>query len=703
MEEKLNNILKSVNYNNEVEFKFKHKNINKKDIEKVCNSWFTKKPTQEESIVYIFPNGLRIIETAEKKIYEQKRRILNKKIYDDVNYLKTEFGINFSESSERTIDSSWFSDKNKYIMKRTRKRTSYQNKSFRVDLSFIKEDSNYELEVEVIKQNDNVYELIMKLLRAIQNTSIPLSNTTINIVKNVIKTFLKQEYFSFPGPLPHTVKQDTLNNISCGYAISDKSDGERAIILIDSNQHCFSIKRNKNIHYIGNTKHPKNYIYDSELIDDKYYIFDVLYANKDVRELSYIDRYKYINNDNKVFYKKPVYFENISQYIQTIDQTKNYKTDGIIFTPIYKKYYNEKIYKWKSKNTIDFYCTKIENNKYRLEIAGLSKDGVYMHFPFSGIDGKGTFYIDGEYITNDIFKNAKDTIEIKNKSESFVGEFHFMPQKKEWKLERIRDDKTFANHVKTVNDAWDAISNPIRKNNLSEVLKFNCSRILHNKIKKELILKYTSDKHVLNIGIGAGGNFKKYTNAKVLSLVGIDIKDYQYEFKNLDFTFYKVKNNSFKIKDITSKKFDIVCSFFAIHYFFKSRATIENLINNIKFALHPNGIFICTFMEKSKVLNIINKKHNLFHIKQLSNNQIEVKVNGTQYFKNESSKEYLVDTKLFTTLLKENGFEVISKKSFDEYKDLVQYKILSNDEKIFTSLHTALVVKKIAKNVSLVN
>lgn len=701
MENLINPLLRSVrSYDNEIEFKFKYSIIDPSDIISFCKKQKLKYLKQEDTS-YIYKEGFRIIKNSntKKKIIQKKERISKpKEIVNIINILNREYLINFAESNESEIDPKYFKFSEKdFLFQRSRKRMSFFNDLYKIDITFINETNKYELELEIFKNGTYITKLIENLLSIVQDSIIPLSLSSILAIKNSIKTLLNKPQFSFPGSLPHTIKHDTLHNISCGYSISDKSDGDRAIIFIDSNHFCFIIKRNKTISCIGQVKHKKNYIYDTEYIDKKFLIFDTLYANKDVRDLSYTERYNMIEEDKKVFFKKQVYFENISTFVETINN-KKYKTDGIIFTPIYKNYNNEQIYKWKTKNTIDFFCKKINEHVYQLQIAGSTKDGKYTHFPFTGIDGKGTFIINNEYHSNIIDKNIKSTVELKIDRDLFIGEFSFMPRKKEWKLEKIREDKTFANHIKTTNDAWEAISKPISKKHIKDQLEYNCSRKFHNKIKKELIEKYTSNKKVLNIGIGAGGNFKKYSNAKVLSLVGIDIKNIEYNYKNIDFTFYKVKNNSFELNKLTRIKFDIVCAFFSIHYFFRSEETIQNLIRNLHLALNKGGVFIATFMDESKVLKVIDKNYQLFKIKKLKLNQIEVQVSGTKYFKNNTSKEYLVNLNNLSKLLKHSGFEIIERKSFEEYSDYIEYKMLNKEEKLFSSLHTTLVVKKIKDN-----
>ena len=127
-----------------------------------------------------------------------------------------------------------------------------------------------------------------------------------------------------------------------------------------------------------------------------------------------------------------------------------------------------------------------------------------------------------------------------------------------WNILRTRHDKTkkmmdtnskFGNHIKIAEDIFEIIKNPFdlvftnnndniyyeKKSNLGkEMRKFN------NHIKNNLIQKYTSNKTVLDVGVGKGGDIHKYYHAKVKCVVGVEPSNYDlFERKDSAINRYK--------------------------------------------------------------------------------------------------------------------------------------------------------------------
>jgi hypothetical protein len=148
------------------------------------------------------------------------------------------------------------------------------------------------------------------------------------------------------------------------YAMTVKLDGERVLLFVDSNKNIWSISRR----YVFNkltrtTKLPGLCIFDCELFNNRFHIFDVLYyAGKDVMKEKLLDRLNHIKEFKSIksITRNKYFFGNGEQlYKQALKSLPLVKNDGLIFTPIDREY--TKKYpplKWKEANTIDLRIRK---------------------------------------------------------------------------------------------------------------------------------------------------------------------------------------------------------------------------------------------------------------------------------------------------------------------------------------------------------
>lgn len=183
-------------------------------------------------------------------------------------------------------------------------------------------------------------------------------------------------------------------------------------------------------------------------------------------------------------------------------------------------------------------------------------------------------------------------------------------------------------------------------------------REFHNWIKSIIIYSYCSPyklknsnditrTSVLDIGCARGGDILKFYHAKVGEYVGIDIDYYTIfsstdgavsrynEFKKKFPGFGKVqfihadgavpfesKKQENKLPNMTeenkqlidkifkkNKQFDCISSMMAIHYLFESDITVNNLIENIKTHLKPNGYVIFTLFDANLVMDKMGDKN----------------------------------------------------------------------------------------------
>ena len=430
----------------------------------------------------------------------------------------------------------------------------HTSKLWKIDITKVlqNQDRVYEIELEFLNIKGNLREIcdigntiIIKILQLCQNSDNIIKNDFASEQLSIYSRLLRLNQplpFTKIHPLPFAISKDKFNSgeLSCGYSVTDKADGLRVILFTNSRGEASYVSRFKNasemfkqLIFIGNVLNmPKNTMVDCELIENVFYAFDVLvFNNTDVREKSLPERLNTISS-----FKKPsstkIKFQMVSKTFYISDMYTNahniwknrkafpYELDGLVFTPLYQRYNNDKTFKWKSHNTIDFYIekqrtTSSSSEKWKLYIGSFDKQSIYQHISFNGIDGK-FYYKSKTPVLQETELSIPKTYQYAIVSEKIgskypdksVIEMKFV--KDNWVPVTHREDKTFANNIPAVNDAWDAITKPITLANIKKGVDAFCGRKFHNAIKDHIIGKYMKRKLVLDIGSGAGGDISKY-------------------------------------------------------------------------------------------------------------------------------------------------------------------------------------------------
>lgn len=216
-------------------------------------------------------------------------------------------------------------------------------------------------------------------------------------------------------------------------------------------------------------------------------------------------------------------------------------------------------------------------------------------------------------------------------------------------------------------------------------------RLFHNRIKCDLIRKASlekSDIHLLDIGVGRGGDMFKWDQCGVEYAIGYDpelsyIEEAKRRFShsNLigkrDYHFvHALSMDSLKLPD---QSMDIVSCQFAIHYFFRSESMLVNCLEQIRRVLRSDGIFIGTFMDGDVVMghtcNGTQKYSNgamMMYVPQESKHTfaipLKVHLTGTLYFgENTVSNEYIVFKDVLRRYCENVGLELVEFKLFQSY------------------------------------
>jgi SAM-dependent methyltransferase len=642
--------------------------------------------------------NIRRVESSNSTIYEMKERL---------NVIDVQPNYRLAKSKEKRgamykLLFEKASSNKEYTI--TRDRISFKKDNLRVDLT--QGAGKYQVEVE-FSGRVGACKLIEEISEMIEDSYTKGS---------VIAEYRKLMGPKFAGPLPQTLTLDAFKKrilTKKNYSVTEKADGERYLLFVDSNGNMSLLSRGMNIVFlkgVGSKPDFAGTVLDGELYRGKFYTFDILmYKGQEARKLKLPDRlmglYRVLMEMRVPILKMKTFFvdngKDIMEYpSQTKTSYKNiyeaaskvwgqkksypYPLDGLIFTPTDDQYFSKGILKWKDENTIDLYY-----NGSKLYLAGFGADKKeYKNYPFGGVDGSGTFYTKDKKVMNDIFTDEKAPESVRKgvlqtpiTGPAGVGEFVF--EKNTFKLIRKRTDKQFGNGILASNQVWESITKPLTIAELSAGP--GAMRDFHSEIKSKMIMKYTKGKAVLDIGSGKGEDVGKYIKAGAKKVVGFDLVQEEYPHPNY-MKFYKMNGPVYSVKNYINKSdvFDVVNINFAIHYFLRNKAMFQSLVMNIHENLKKGGILMATVLDGRLVYQALKNKpmvntNKVTFTKKYNNatnfnspkfkllgREVEVMVKGTKYF-NKPISEFLFNFEKFMRIMEEMGFELVEKGNFSEF------------------------------------
>lgn len=503
------------------------------------------------TIDYYLDGKKRVTQEGDKYYAINKNTIYSKILFIEGRDIKVSIAY---ESETKPVK-----EPKNYKLKRVKDRISYIQDNFRVDITEVEEneDKRVEVELEVVdseKFDVNVFEAKINSLYTYMTDTrdevVVFMNSSLLANKN---NNLKNIYSVLSRPRDLLIRDFTKDGLMENYTISVKADGLQKIMIFYQNKvYLFSLVDNDidksflflttyenkdwdNTILIGEWVDKKNHYYDHDYI---YLPFDCLvYQNKDIRKENYLQRLGYIDNfyeekiNNTYILQKKIFtyetngesFYGATNAALDAEKEVKYKTDGLIFTPIYSPYITsgqklslsmqrERIlskypdvckYKPSEKLTIDFLVR--EDGLY-------SKEGKFIgnkKYPFT----EKNYIFDKKYIGKIVEFSPKN----------IDGTIIYEPLK-------VRLDKNFPNRNKQIIDNWELIHDPItistmRGTNVQLLRKY------HNQIKSFLLEKIKG--YVIDIGAGAGGVFKKYTaNISIKKVLSIEPnKEFGKEFE----------------------------------------------------------------------------------------------------------------------------------------------------------------------------
>ena len=384
---------------------------------------------------------LRMIINKDKSYVIQMKKKLR-------HYDNKEYNFRIAEADEIPMNMTMGAFRKNYTRTslRDKYRTSFVSDDVRLDVTKVIQDGTkiYEVEIEILKTTKSaikkVNNLVVALMKIVQKSDYVVSNSVTQKMLRGYASLASLRSPLFIGPLPYTFSKNKFDNgaLSCGYTVTDKADGVRYLLYVDNNSEGLLIGRANErelltkVVYVGKVYVHKNTILDGELVGNHFYVFDcVVYNKSNVSQKNLNERLVFAKvslqqqsparsssikmsparsssikmsparSKTMISIKMKKFSKDVypsSAEIWSNRKSLPYMLDGLIYTPIYKPYYNNNIYKWKDVDTVDFMIIKKPNNVFKLHIAGTDRNNVYTHFDFKGFDGKGTFMQKGRTV-----------------------------------------------------------------------------------------------------------------------------------------------------------------------------------------------------------------------------------------------------------------------------------------------------------------
>lgn len=268
-------------------------------------------------------------------------------------------------------------------------------------------------------------------------------------------------------------------------------------------------------------------------------------------------------------------------------------------------------------------------------------------------------------------------------------------------------------------------------------------RKFHNWVKRELLTQ-TSDMvmednninkdkiSLLDLAVGKGGDMQKWYDNGIMHVVGFDIDENSitearnrfdqllmnlkkrgvrvlpvYEYYVMDLS---QKSNLEKISNILKqRKFNIVSCQFAIHYFFRNKESLINLMTIVKDYSLKGAYWIGTTVNGDMVMDLLKGKkiigNNIYSIEKKYNEVVNAynntylvalgeKTDTEHYFANKKSEEYLVTIDELKIVCEKMGFLYVGVIDFEIWYKSFGQNIMSGDEMEYSFMNFSFVFKK---------
>ncbi len=426
-----------------------------------------------------------------------------------------------------------------------------------------------------------------------------------------------------------------------------KTNGKRFFMLIIKNN-CWLISVPYTITKYGtvNTNDYDGTYLDGELridINDNgvneysYNAFDILYyRSKSVKNRNFDERYSLLKEFSGII--EPYYgsftikipntngdiYQRIRDSLHQHDVLENEdkdSVDGIIIQS--SGAYNSKTFKWKpiDKMTIDFFVKPIENISDYPHI--LNEDNIDRACFLMTKDRRNNIV----FTTN--YPKKFDGIIIFDESTNYrswfntIVEFGWDDLSSSFKPLRIRDDRIHPNGIRTAQEVWEDMHNPVLRSTIEgrDAVVF---RKVNNRLKYEMLSKYMDRNGVLvDFGPGRGGDLKKWDDLGLSKVYAIEPNEDNYTiftdrlrsmqeqaekkhkpFPDIDLLKFGAHESSRVFDRIGKNRIDSMTSFFSLTFFSKNLDLYDGLLNTLEL-IPEGGYFFGIVMDGMKTFELL--------------------------------------------------------------------------------------------------
>jgi S-ribosylhomocysteine lyase LuxS involved in autoinducer biosynthesis len=611
--------------------------------------------------------------SGKPKVYMNKNKLNTHEIYD--------YDIRVGVATENIMEKNTIKDINwdtpSFI--RYKQRFSYIFDIGQLDLTIVhqgiteaeaRQDTRYEIEFE-IKEND--YEKLLAMMTFV----LQIKQKNVNVISKNVATEIYKEYLRltgakyFIGAQPETLQKDKLSNLFKElYSVTDKADGNRYFMFINSRGNVYYIDNNiKNILLTDLRTNLKNTIIDGELIENEnsinFYAFDIIfYDGKDLRgDKHYLlrERLALVNttiksltqSDYYIVEMKKFIWKNVfigSEFLMKDIKNKPYKNDGLIFTPMNESYPLsgkwDKLFKWKPAelNTIDFYSLKereldgsvkwklyVQNKNQNSQIKNDIKLELFnvkelCNLPDSKDITFETTFDDNllDPTTGQPYK-TKTVIEYKWEKTPTGGKF--IPLRTRW--DKTANKKKHGNFVHVACNIWNNINNPITPQQLFQMTNsstqdvgekpffFDRLKKFDSKIHEYLINKYIKNEtYLLELNTSldifkrkSNENFTIFTFNNIIKKTNTTYLNFKLDLNNIKATEI-IKQKFIEYSSSPIEKLFDNCIILNSSPFLKSENTFLNFLKILEYNLKINSKVIISFINKDKIKDEVCIRNN---------------------------------------------------------------------------------------------
>jgi len=274
----------------------------------------------------------------------------------------------------------------------------------------------------------------------------------------------------------------------------------------------------------------------------------------------------------------------------------------------------------------------------------------------------------------------------------------------------------------------------------------------HNKyIKGERLIKKVTDLlrkreglkyniSLLDLAVGKGGDIFKWANNKINECVGIDISsdninnidngawarysNCKQRSRHCPNMVFDTLDTSLNLRDnipsifASGKKFDIISIMFALHYFFKSKTTLDGLVKNIVENINEGGYVMGACFNGNKCHEKLLEAPSLeYKLGDQLLLKVDKKYDGEDFESDETSLgkeisvdmysigttniEYLVNFDYFKSILEKEGINIVELTDFEniailsgEIKKMLNLGEMTPTERSMSDLNTLFIFQK---------